>query len=52
MNDNKDLNFAVKLFKEKQEELKRENVMAKKWAAASLCSTQNGNPLYRKSIKF
>ena len=52
MNDKNNLDLAVKLFKQKQEQLKAIEENKRKWAAASLCSTQNGNPLYRKSIKF
>lgn len=52
MNDKNNLDLAVKMFKEKQEQLKAIEANKKKWAAASLCSTQNGNSLFRKSIKF
>lgn len=48
MNDNKDLEMAVKAFKERQEQIKAIEAMKKKWAAASLCSTQNKNPILRK----
>jgi len=48
MDKNNNLDLAVKLYKQKQEELKVENVMQKKWADA----LQNKTPLFTKTIKF
>ena len=48
MNDKNNLDLAVKLFNQKQEELKIENVMQKKWADA----LQKKTPLFTKTIKF
>jgi len=48
MSDKEKLDLLVKQYKQKQEDMKIENVMQKKWADA----LQNKTPLFTKTIKF